>query len=123
MDSEDGPQTSGRGRHSKVVQLLAEYNLSGLGVELEQLWTAETDRQSLRELAAYSNQQLLQQRLEEAGVQILDGEVENIYRLLTDDDVRAFLAEPFRDPSPDSTRSASNDDSSILMPSHLFNNS
>jgi len=105
------------------VQLLAEYNLSGLGVELEQLWTAETDRQSLRELAAYSNQQLLQQRLEEAGVQILDGEVENIYRLLTDDDVRAFLAEPFRDPSPDSTRSASNDDSSILMPSHLFNNS
>jgi hypothetical protein len=70
-----------------VARLIEEYDLPGLGDELEQLWTAEENRRSLRELATYFNQQLLQQALTEANIQYLDGEIENTYRLLSDGDV------------------------------------
>jgi hypothetical protein len=87
MNQPDEPTASSRGRRSKVARLIDECDLQGLGAELEQLWTAEEDRKSLRALAGYFNQQLLQQALEAAGVQYLDGELENTYRLLTDDEV------------------------------------
>ena len=78
---------SSRGRRSKVARLIDEYNLQGLGTELEQSWTAEENRKSLRELANYFNQQLLQRALDEANINCLDGELENTYRLLTDDEI------------------------------------
>ena len=87
MDQSDERPFSGRGRRSKVARLIDEYDLQGLGAELEQQWTAEEDRKSLRELARDFNWQLLEQALEEANVQYLDGEIENTYRLLTDDEV------------------------------------
>lgn len=84
-ESADGHST---GRRTKVARLIDEYDLDGLGAELEYRWTAEgDDRLSLRALATYFNQQLLEQRQSEAGIQSLAGEVENTYRLLTDDDV------------------------------------
>jgi hypothetical protein len=85
MESSD--ESHGRGRRSKVVRLLEEYDLHGLGAELEQLWTAEDDRYSLRDLADYFNQHLIEQALEDENTQPLDGEIPNIYRLLTDEDV------------------------------------
>jgi hypothetical protein len=87
MGSADDSQTSGRGRRSKVARLIEEYDLDGLGADLERLWTAEDDRRSLRDLASYFNGRLLRRRLADADVQVLDGEAENVYRLLTDDDV------------------------------------
>ena len=78
---------SSRGRRSKVARLIDEYDLQGLGAELEQSWTAEENRKSLRELASYFNRQLLQRTLDEANVHCLDGELENTYRLLTDDEI------------------------------------
>jgi hypothetical protein len=87
MDQPEKSTTSSRGRRSKVARLIDEYDLQGLGAELEQQWTADEDRKSLRDLARYFNQQLLQRTLEEANVQYLDGEIENTYRLLTDDEV------------------------------------
>ncbi|WP_224270939.1 rod-determining factor RdfA [Haloprofundus salinisoli] len=44
---------------------------------------------SLRNLESYYNQQVLEAAMREAGIDPLDGEVENIYRLYTDDDVSA----------------------------------
>jgi hypothetical protein len=85
MDSSS--KSSGRGRRSKVIRLIEEYDLQGIGAELEQLWTADEDRRSLRALADYFNRHLLEAALDSAGVQHLDGEPENTYRLLTDDDV------------------------------------
>ena len=85
MSNNEATSTSGRGRRSKVVRLIEEYDLEELGAELERLWTAEEDRQSLRQLATHFNQQLLQRALEDADVRPLGGEVENIYRLLTDE--------------------------------------
>ena len=79
--------SSGRGRRSKVMRLLDEYDLPDMGEELERRWTADEDRWSLRDLATHFNHQLLRLTLEDANVQTLEGEVENIYRLLTDDEV------------------------------------
>lgn len=83
---EDG--TPDRRRPNKVVRLIEEYDLDGLGDELERKWTAEgDDRYSLRELADEFNRRLLERTLQAAGLQSLSGTEENIYRLLTDDDV------------------------------------
>jgi hypothetical protein len=87
MDRPKKLTESNGGRQSKVARLINEYDLQGLGAKLEQLWTAEEDRKSLRTLAGYFNQQLLQRALEEANIQYLDGETKNTYRLLTDDEV------------------------------------
>jgi hypothetical protein len=76
------------GRRSKVARLIDEYGLDGLGAEMEQVWTANNDeRKSLRELADHFNQQLLDEALRDSGTQLLDGERENLYRLLTDEAV------------------------------------
>ena len=86
----DSDETSGGdgGRQTKVARLIDEYGLETLGPEMERRWTADgDDRLSLRALADYFNRQLLADRTAEAGMQPLDGEVENTYRLLTDDDV------------------------------------
>ena len=85
MGSSDKSTT--RGRRSKVARLIDEYGLHELGPEMERLWTADENRRSLRSLADYFNQQLLESVVEEHDLQLLDGELENIYRLLTDDEV------------------------------------
>jgi hypothetical protein len=81
----------GTGRSRKVARLIDKYDVDGFGVELERRWTAEdpSARASLRDLATAFNQWLLQRILDDADVDVLDGEAENLYRLLTDDDVSA----------------------------------
>lgn len=80
--------STGTGRPSKVRQLIDEYDLDTLAGELERRWTAPGDqRESLRDLAAYANQQALEHVMSEAGLTPLDGEIENTYRLLTADDI------------------------------------
>ena len=71
----------------KVARVLNKYDLSTLGDELATRWTAENNRMSLRQLAAYFNKQLLESRLDEKRVDMLPGEIENLYELLTDEDV------------------------------------
>ncbi len=78
---------SNQGRKLKVERLLEEYDYPVTGEELEQRWTDEKERYSLRELAAHFNKCLLETELEKEGFQTLQGEVDNIYRLLTDDDI------------------------------------
>lgn len=87
MDQADTSTSSTRGRRSKVARVLDEYDLKGVGDELERRWTADVDRSSLRDLASYFNRQLLEHALREADEEPLDGEVENVYRLLTDEEV------------------------------------
>lgn len=75
-------------RRTKVVRLFDKYDLHGVGDELERRWTGQDgERDSLRTLADAFNRQLLETAMLGAGMDPLDGEVENIYRLLTDDDV------------------------------------
>lgn len=84
-DADAGSRPSG-----KVARLIDEHDLTGLGAKLEDRWTATDDRRmSLRDLADYFNRELLAAVLADADAQPLDGEVENTYRVLTDDDVRS----------------------------------
>jgi hypothetical protein len=83
-----GSNTSGSG--SKLSRLIDQYSLDELGDQLEDYWLAESDdRYSLRGLAEYVNHQLLRMVMENTGMNPLDGEIENTYRLLTADDVSA----------------------------------
>lgn len=73
---------------SKVASLIEEYDLHGLGDELVEFWTMDSDeRKSLRELAIYFNKELLTKVLHQTTMETLDGEPSNYYRLLTDDSV------------------------------------
>lgn len=82
-DSDDGRPSS------KVARLIDEYDLGeSFGARLERRWTGEgAERTSLRDLADLFNRRLLSVAMERAGMSTVDGEVENLYRLLTADDV------------------------------------
>ncbi|WP_336136335.1 rod-determining factor RdfA [Natronomonas amylolytica] len=66
---------------------MEEYDLQGIGAELEQLRTADEDRRSLRDLADCFNRHFLESALDSASIQHLESETENTYRLLTNDGV------------------------------------
>lgn len=89
MPATDDDLDETRGRNSKVNRLIETYELRGLGGELERLWTANEseNRKSLRELATLFNRRLVQSAMEDVRMQSLDGEAENICRLLTDEHV------------------------------------
>lgn len=90
--NEDGDEASEGGDDrpdSKVARLIDAYELgASFGDQLEDRWTAEGDRrESLRSLADRFNRRLLEAAMADAGMATLDGEVANLYRLLTADDV------------------------------------
>lgn len=86
--SEPPPARDQPMHRSKVARVIQEYGLDGLGEELERRWLGEAgDRFSLRELAAYYNRRVLEAAIENADGRTIEGEVENLYRLLTDDEV------------------------------------
>lgn len=74
---------------SKVARLIEQYQLGeDYGEQLETLWTAEPpERESLRSLANRFNRRLLESAMTDAEISSVDGEVDNMYRLLTSDDV------------------------------------
>lgn len=73
---------------SKVARLIEEYDLDGLGDELERRWTGDgVERASLRDCAALFNKRLLEAALLESGTTALETDVETTYERLTDDDV------------------------------------
>lgn len=81
---------------SKVDRVVERYGLAGIGDTLEDRWTRDRDRSSLRDLAAYFNRRVLRSALESEGGQPLDSEVESYYELLTDADARAGDREQVR---------------------------
>jgi len=74
---------------NKVARLIDEYGLGEqFGERLEELWTADGDeRESLRALANRFNKRLLEAAMVDAGLATVDGEVTNLYRLLTSNEV------------------------------------
>ena len=83
-----GNATPDPDRRSKVGRVIAERELDGLGHQLEAYWTGEgAEEYSLRELADHFNQCVLEAALRAAGEDPLDGEAENLYELLTGDEV------------------------------------
>lgn len=84
----DGGSTADADRRSKVGRVIAERELDGFGRELEQYWTGGgPESYSLRELADHFNQRVLEAAMRAADQDPLDGEAENLYELLTGDEV------------------------------------
>lgn len=83
------PDDTGPGTHgSKVARVIADHDLEGMAARLERSWTGTGEqRRSLRELADLLNREMLAATMRDAGMQPLSGEVDNLYRLLSDDDV------------------------------------
>lgn len=71
----------------KVGRMIDSYELTGSNQQLIEWWTADDAKESLRDIADYFNQDLLRTELQRNGYSPLDGEIANIYRLLTDDEV------------------------------------
>ncbi|AFK19921.1 hypothetical protein E6P09_00525 [Haloferax mediterranei ATCC 33500] len=86
-----GTKVSRRGgRGPKIERIADRYGITGLGDELVDAWLGEgREQRSLRELEGDVNRRVIQAALDEAGAHVLDGEVDNFYRLLTSDDVTA----------------------------------
>ena len=75
---------------SKVARLIESYDLAPIGDDLETAWLGEgQERKSLRDLADQFNRALVLAAIRDAGMDVVDGEARNYYRLLTDDDVTA----------------------------------
>ncbi|MFB6187259.1 MAG: rod-determining factor RdfA [Halobacteriaceae archaeon] len=75
---------------SKVGYLINQYEMKDIGQELENRWLGNGyTAQSLRDLADWFNRRLLRAKLERNGMAPLDGEVANLYRLLSSEDVTA----------------------------------
>lgn len=90
MDVDESAEPSSPGPEPKVIRVLREYKLEGFDDRLVEGWLGEDgDRRSLRELAAELNRAILGAGMRRVGLQPLDGEAENLYRLLTSDEVTA----------------------------------
>ncbi len=74
---------STRSRGTKVARVIDEYELSGMGAEIEAAWTGESgERTSLRDLADEFNERVLEEALRESGVSALTFEVSGTYEAL-----------------------------------------
>lgn len=77
-------------RKYKVGKVLSKYELADLHDRLPSLWLGEAGEEvSLRDLAERINVAVVRSALEQSGEDPLDGEAENVYRLLTGDTVSA----------------------------------
>ena len=89
---EDSQEDTDARPSSKVARLIDEYELGpGFGERLERRWTADADRMSLRDLADLFNRRVLDAAMTRADMSMVDGEVDNFYRLLTGDDVSSGM--------------------------------
>lgn len=79
-DTDDGSRP-----RSKVGRVIDAYGLEGIERQLADRWTRDENRYSLRDLAEFFNKRVLESALADAGVDTLEGELDNMYRLLTED--------------------------------------
>jgi hypothetical protein len=77
-----------RKKRCKVDRVIDEYELSTMNDRLVDRRRGEDgEAASLRDLSSFLNREVLERAMERNGMNPLDGEVENVYRLLTDADV------------------------------------
>ncbi len=71
------------GRRTKVARVIDQYDLDGMGAQLEAAWTGESgERTSLRDLADEFNRAILEAALREAGGSPPNFEVMGLYEAL-----------------------------------------
>ncbi len=86
-DGDDGAGCERTSCDCKVGDAIDAYGLGGVNADLRRDWTGSPDeRYSVRELTERFNRAVLRSAMEDAGMSVLEGEVSNLYRLLTDED-------------------------------------
>lgn len=70
----------------KVGRVAAEHGFGDVHADLERRWAAD---ESVRDLATAFNRRVLRARFERSGRVPIEGEISNLYEVLTDDDVDA----------------------------------
>lgn len=76
----------------KLGRTAAAYGLDDAVADLVARWTgADGERTGVRDLTDEFNLAVLRAAMADAGVEFLDGEVANVYRLFTDDDVSSGM--------------------------------
>jgi hypothetical protein len=97
MTNDRGEGSSSAGSRSKVARLLREYGMRSFGDELVDRWTGATgEREGLRSLADRFNRRLLRERMFDAGLSPVDGEVDNLYRLLVNKEASSGMRRQVR---------------------------
>lgn len=73
-------------RKTKIDRVIKTYELGDMGGELEKRWLGadDTEQASTRELADYFNKAVLRAAIDESETFTLSGDVEEVYRTLTD---------------------------------------
>lgn len=88
MSTNDAADAGPDGCDCKVGRVIDEYDLAGVNRELRERRGGDGgDAASLRDLTDYFNKEVLRSAIRHAGRAPLDGEVENVYRLLTADEI------------------------------------
>jgi hypothetical protein len=78
--------------YNKVARIIDEYDLGGIGEELETRWTGDgVERMSLRDLADYFNRRLLEEALLDAEMSAFENDTTSIYHKLSSEDVSAGI--------------------------------
>lgn len=83
MTADSSVESTGR---TKIDRVIETYDLGNMPEELEKRWlgTDETDQASTRELADYFNKAILRSAIDESETFTLSGDVDEVYRTLTD---------------------------------------
>lgn len=90
MTEPQAGRTDGGRPQVKVARVIEAYGLDELGAELERRWLGEGDQQmSLRDLADYFNERVLEAAIEDSDLSPIDTDTETLYEQLTDEDVSA----------------------------------
>ncbi|MFP8890711.1 rod-determining factor RdfA [Natrialbaceae archaeon A-CW2] len=84
MPTDKDEQTCG----CKIGRISVKYDLTRLDEDLIRYWTGSGDeRYSTRQLAKYVNKNILESAFNDAGIRHKQGEIENTYQLLTDENM------------------------------------
>jgi hypothetical protein len=78
--------TDAKTTQSKVERVIERRDLEGLGKQLEDYWTQDSDAYSLRELSDYFNKQVLRSAIESASMRAVESNTENYYNILVGSD-------------------------------------
>lgn len=83
--TESPSDSSERNGRTKIDRVVSKYGLGGIEAEIEERWTrTDGSGDSTRELAKFFNKAVLRQRLQSAGRDPLEGELDTIYQFVSE---------------------------------------
>lgn len=86
--TESPSNSSGENGGTKIDRVVSKYGLDGIEAEIEERWTrTDGSGDSTRDLAKYFNKAVLRQRLQDAGRDPLESELDTIYQFVSEGEI------------------------------------